>query len=135
MAMGLLRKQMEAMPGWRIESAGTWSITGQPAATNTLDVLKKRGIVILHHRSRVVSLDLLRQFNLILTMEAGHKEALKIEFPEIASRVYLVSEMIGAQYDIQDPMGQPYEEYERAAQELEMIFEKGSDQIQKLASP
>ena len=135
MAMGLLRKQVENQPGWRIESAGTWSVNGQPAAIYTVDVLMKRGIQIPRHRSRVVSLDLLQQFNLILPMEAGQKEALQVEFPVIADRVYMVSEMIGEQYDISDPMGEPYMEFERTAQELEMIFEKGSDRIYKLAQP
>jgi len=68
-------------------------------------------------------------------MEAGQKEALKVEFPEIAGRIYMVSEMVGEQYDISDPIGEPYEEFEKTAQELELIFEKALDRIQKLAEP
>lgn len=135
MAMGILQKKVETLPGWYVESAGTWSIIGQPPATNTIEVLIRRGISIPHHRSRVVTLDLLRRFNLILTMEAGQKEALKVEFPEIAGRIYMVSEMVGEQYDISDPIGEPYEEFEKTAQELELIFEKALDRIQKLAEP
>jgi protein-tyrosine phosphatase len=133
MAMGLFRKKVSDQAGWQIESAGTWTIHSQPAASYTLQVLQHRDIDIYEHRSRPVSRELLAQFNLILTMEAGHKEALKVEFPAISDRVYMVSEMIGEHYDISDPIGEPYEEFERTAQELEMIFEKGSDRIYKLA--
>lgn len=133
MAMGLFRKKVSDQAGWQIESAGTWTIQGQPPASFTLQVLQHRGIDIYEHRSRPVSRELLAQFNLILTMEAGHKEALKVEFPAISDRVYMVSEMIGEHYDISDPIGEPYGEFERTAEELEMIFEKGSDRIYKLA--
>ena len=133
MAMGLFRKSVSDLAGWQVESAGTWTIPGQPAASYTLQVLQHRGIDIYDHRSRSVNRELLAQFNLILTMEAGHKEALKVEFPAIADRVYMVSEMIGEHYDISDPIGEPYGEFERTAEELEMIFEKGSDRIYKLA--
>jgi protein-tyrosine-phosphatase len=68
-------------------------------------------------------------------MEAGHKEALKVEFPEVAGRVYMMSEMVGEQYDINDPIGEPYEEYEKTANDMEMLFEKGLGRIQELASP
>jgi protein-tyrosine phosphatase len=134
MAMGLLQKKVGGQPGWRVESAGTWSIKGQPAAASTLDVLSRHGIT-LHHRSRVVTVDLLREFNLILTMEAGQKEALKVEFPEIADRVYLLTEMIGEDYDIKDPIGGPYDEFEKTAQEFERIFDEGLERITQLAQP
>ena len=125
MAMGILRKKVISMQDWRVESAGIWSIDGQPAATSTIEVLAERGISMHDHRSRVVTPELLQQFNLILTMESGQKEALQVEFPTIANRVYLVSEMAGDEYDISDPMGMPYQEFEKTAQEIELIFEKG----------
>lgn len=134
MAMGLLRQKVSELPDWRVESAGTWAIEGQRPAASTLDVLSRRGIT-LQHRSRVVTLDLLEAFNLILTMEAGHKEALKVEFPRIADRVFLLSEMIGEEYDIKDPVGGPFDEFEKTAQELELIFDKGLDKITQLARP
>lgn len=133
MAMGLLRKKVEGLPGWQIESAGTWTITGQPAASNTLLVLSARGIDIQDHRSRPISRDYLSQFKLILTMESGHKEALRVEFPEIAHKVHLVSEMIGAGYNIDDPMGGSSEDFEETAAEFERIFDLGFEKIIQLA--
>lgn len=134
MAMGLLRKKVEGLPGWKIESAGTWTIAGQPGAGFSQLVLRGRGIDIQSHRSRPVSRDLLAQFNLILTMESGHKEALMVEFPEFRDRIYLLSEMIGASYSIPDPMGGSIEGFEETAGEFERIFDQGFENILRFAS-
>jgi protein-tyrosine-phosphatase len=133
MAMGLLRKKVDDSADWRIESAGTWSILGEPPAWNTQLILDQRGINVRDHRSRPVDRDLLKEFKLILVMEAGHKEALQVEFPEIADQVYLVSEMVGASYNILDPMGNSLESFEETAREFEQILDQGFNKISLLA--
>lgn len=133
MAMGLLRQMVGNAEDWRIESAGTWSISGEPAAWNTQMILDQRGINIRNHRSRPVNRDLLKEFNLILVMEAGQKEALRVEFPEVADRVYLISEMVGGSYNIPDPMGFSIESFEETAREISQILEKGFDKIRQLS--
>ena len=134
MAMGLFRRKVQGLPGWRVESAGTWTIEGQPAASYSQMVLQSRGIDIHDHRSRPVDRELLSKFNLILTMESGHKEALKVEFPEFADRVYLVSEMIEAGYNIPDPMGGSVDGFEETAGDFERIFDHGFEMIVRYAS-
>ena len=74
MAEGLFRSRVGGDPDWRIELAGTWSFSGQHAASYTRAVLALRGIDIHDHRSRSVDKDFLLQFNLILTMEEGTKK-------------------------------------------------------------
>lgn len=134
MAMGLLRDRVDNSPDWRIESAGTWALPDSPAAENTRLVLQSRGIDIDDHRSRGVTLEMLRDFNLILVMETGHKEALRAEFPSIANRVYLISEMAGHKYSISDPIGKPLDEYKFTAKEFEKIFEVGFECIVELSA-
>jgi len=134
MAMALFRARLgEEAKNWRVESAGTWAPTGMLAATFTRMVLSRRGIDLGEHRSRGVDRDLLTQFDLILVMERGHKEALQSEFPYIRERVYLLSEMIGQVYDIQDPIGRSLEDYLATAQEIENIFDRGMAEIKRLA--
>jgi len=133
MAMGLWQTKVRSDPSWLIESAGTWSIEGVPAAENTLIVLAMRGVDLRGHRSQIISPELLRGFNLILVMESGHKEALGVEFPDIAPKVFLLSEMVGQQYNIIDPMGGPLDEFEETAKEFEQIFEQGFTRIVQLA--
>jgi protein-tyrosine-phosphatase len=67
-------------------------------------------------------------------MEWGHKEALRTEFPEIASRVHLLSEMIDQEKDIEDPYRGTITEYEEAANEIEDFLVRGYEKINKLAT-
>jgi len=72
-------------------------------------------------------------FNVILTMERGQKEALQVEFPERAARVFLLTEMIGQIYDIQDPIGGSMADFRDTFDEVQFILKNGFDRIQELA--
>lgn len=138
MAVGLLETIVAAKdPGhigdWRIESAGVWAQKGYPPAFNTLIVARSRGADLSGHRSRPINWDLMNEFNLILTMESGHKEALQTAFPEHAGKVYLITELIGKKYNVIDPVGGSMADFEETAQELEEIFTTQFDRISKLS--
>ena len=89
----MLRENQDPQ-AWQVESAGTWALEGQSAADGSQTVMIERGLDISDHLSKGVSRELLQSFDLILTMEWGHKEALRTEFPEIASRIHLLSDCL-----------------------------------------
>jgi protein-tyrosine phosphatase len=120
--------------GWRVESAGTWTQDGIPPSQGAVSEMAYWGLDITAHRSRVVTRDLLVPFDLILTMEEGHKEGLQIDFPEIADRVFLLSEMSGDVRNVDDPIGAGPEEYRRAAEEIDDLIDRGYTRIVELAS-
>lgn len=135
MAERLLKKLVEPdLQNWRIESAGTWASGGQPASTRAAQILEKRGVSLQDHRSKSVDQELLESFNLILVMEKGHKEALGVEFPDLAGRIYLLSEMAGKEQEIRDPMGGNTPDFEAAADEIETLLQAGLSRIRELAS-
>jgi protein-tyrosine-phosphatase len=110
MASAIFKRILENkqdLANWRVESAGTWAVEGQPASTGSQQVMKEWGMDINDHRSRMVDLEMLASFDLILTMESGHKEALRAEFMDFSERVYLLSEMIYQTHDVADPIGRP----------------------------
>jgi protein-tyrosine-phosphatase len=117
---------------WIVESAGTWSLENQPAAEKTQKVLRNRGLDVSGHSSRRVSRQLLASFDLILTMEEGQKEALRVEFPEFASKIFLLSEVANAQGNIDDPIGLTLIDFEDTAKQLESYLEKGFNKIVEL---
>ena len=119
---------------WKVESAGTWAAEGQPAVTGSQLALESKGLDASTHRSRRITRELLESFNLILTMEKGHKEALQFEFPDLADRIYLLSEMVDRISDVPDPIGGAYAEYEKAASEIVQILQDGFDKIVELAN-
>ena len=118
--------------GWRIESAGTWAEQGQPVLAEAQQVMRERGLSLNGHRARMVSADLLSGFDLILTMQQSHKEALTVEFPRVASRVWLVSEMSGGDWDVRDPLPPTIEEMRRAAHTIDEALAKGMARIRAL---
>jgi protein-tyrosine-phosphatase len=128
-----IANQVYADPNWQVESAGTWAIDGALASEGAQQVMSKRGFDLSNHRSRIVKRELLQAVDLVLTMERGHKEALRIEFPGFASRIYMLSEMIDQVRDIQDPIGGPLSEYEFTAQEIERILTQGYEKIKRLS--
>jgi protein-tyrosine phosphatase len=137
MAEALLRQKLQQRTGtadWKVESAGTWTEVGRPVATKTQEVMQGLfGLDLSAHRSRLVSRSLLRPFDLILVMEAGHKEAIGAEFPELASRVFLMYEMVGEIRNVDDPIGGTTADFEDTAHELDRILTQGLEEIVRLA--
>lgn len=136
MAQALFNKIMLDMGldnEYQAASAGTWTVDGIPAPPDGQLVMRERGLDTSMHRSRRITNRIVENADLILTMEAGHKEALQIEFPEKRNKTFMISEMIGSQYDIRDPYKRGLDEFELTAQELTRILDQGIDRIVKLA--
>lgn len=134
MAMAIFQEKLgERAHNWRVESAGTWTRDGEPAAPRVISLLAGRGLDLREHRSRGITPDLMSPFNLILTMERGHKEALQVEFPQHARRVFLFSEMVGSVFDIRDPIGGSMDDFRESLAEIERILTNGFDRIRELA--
>jgi protein-tyrosine-phosphatase len=138
MAQALFRALIvREVPGgeqWTVESAGTWGTNGLHPSENSVKVMAARGLDISGHRSRILDAVLLKRFDLILVMEPGHKEALQIEFADMASRVFLLSEMSGPAAAIADPYGSSLERYEQTAQVIEGYLQAGLERIQTLVA-
>ena len=63
LALGLFKQKIASEPDasfWKLDSAGTWAPEGEPASAKSHFLLKQRGIDIQDHRSKSVSLELLR---------------------------------------------------------------------------
>ena len=128
--------KLESMPenpaeGWRVESAGTWGMDGSDMAEGVRTVLEEMGIKSGSHPARTVTAEMLNEFDLILTMERGQKEALNIEFPESAGRIFMLSEMVGERFDLRDPMGEPIDEFRQTARIIDTILNRGFDRIKQ----
>jgi protein-tyrosine-phosphatase len=136
MAEAILKKLVSARPDadqWRVESAGTWAMDGNPPALLSQFVMDKMGLDISSHQSQPTSLMLLHNFDLVLTMEDEHKKYLKDQYGEFADRIYMLSEMVGEWVDVPDPIGGELIDYEETAYLLERILTDGFDKIVQLA--
>lgn len=118
---------------WRVESAGTWATEGQPAWPAAERAMRERGLDISQHRARCVTAGLLAQFDLVLTMEHGHKEALQVEFPALAPRVHLFGEILNGTWDVEDPLQGRAEHLGAVARLLSNALSAGMGRIIALA--
>jgi protein-tyrosine phosphatase len=133
MAMAIFRNLVQGdQEDWEVASAGTLAIEGLPVASKALFVLRSKGLDISDHRSQPVTQELIDRFDLILTMEKNQKEALTVEFPKKAKRIYLFSEMIGLVYDVPDPVGKSLVNFQNTYNEIEQTLTMGLRKIRRL---
>ena len=137
MAMALMRKHVHDLglaQEWRVDSVGTWAVEEMPATDHAIEAMQERGLSLAEHRSRQITKEMMLAYDLILVMVSNHKEALQIEFADQAHKVFLMSEMVGETSDIDDPIGQPLEEYRNTAEMIERILKEGWGRIVELAA-
>lgn len=118
---------------WRVESAGTWAQAGRSATAFAQAVMAERGLDLSGHRSQPTSRSLVDGFDLILVMEEAHGRSLRHDFPDLAHRVYLLTEMIGGSEEIADPVSGGIEDYRKTADSLSRSLERGYVRIRSLA--
>jgi protein-tyrosine-phosphatase len=120
---------------WWMESAGVGAIEGEPATENTQQVASERGMNLGTHRSKPATWATLEPFSLVLVMEENHRRQLRGAAPELADRVYLLSEMVGQRSDVWDPIGREIEDYRAMADQIDDILRTGLDRMRELADP
>ena len=95
MAEVLLQRRLgqEGLTDWQVESAGTWAVDGHPASRHAVQVMADQGLDLMPHRSRAVTRRIIQGVDLVLAMTHNHVEALRLEFPDQAANIYLLSEI------------------------------------------
>ncbi len=133
----LLQRQLTERAGnsqWTVESAGTWAAPARPAHPQMRKIAEEVGLDLSQHRARNVENLALHAYDLILTMEQSHKEALQVEFPTVRKRIYQLTEMVGLSYDIADPIGGTIDDFRGTLHELKRLMTYGLPRIIEMAS-
>lgn len=112
-----------------IISAGLAAWPGSPASKEAIQAMEEMGIDLTGHRAQAVSLDMLADSDLVLTMTMNQKKALAQQCPEHRGKIFTLSEYAsddaGKDYgDICDPFGQALDVYSGCARELQVLIEK-----------
>jgi len=128
----IVRNEGEAEDWW-IDSAGVSAFDAEQATNNTRLVAAERGLDLKSHRSKLTSRAVVEPFSLVLVMEERHRMMLRDAFPDLADRVYLLTEMIGGTEDVHDPIGTDIANYRAMADEVNTALTEGFNRIRELA--
>ncbi len=130
--LDLIEKKGQKLDDWKISSAGCWAVSGLPATSKAAEAILTLGLNLEEHRSQPVTESLLEEFKLILCMEFEHRNCLKRNFPYTAARVYLLSEMMGIEKEIDDPISLSLGVYQNTIEEIMGYLEPGFEKIVQL---
>ncbi|HBH13326.1 MAG TPA: low molecular weight protein arginine phosphatase [Clostridiales bacterium] len=135
MAVGLFLKTMR-LKGMKIDafsvaSAGLMTIDGLEASEFAVEVLNDKGVDISGHRSKRLTVEMVEEADLILTMTLAHKIAV-IQMSGFANpKTFTLKEYANYEdnnTDIADPFGMDMDAYRQCAEEilaaLELIVNK-----------
>lgn len=112
--------------GFFVQSAGIAAMPGARPSPEAVDVLKKIGLDLSDHASQPVSERLIKYADVILTMTSGHHHALVTQWPEIATRVHMLSK---DGVNISDPIGGTLEMYQKCADQINQNIKAWIDDI------
>lgn len=106
MAAALLE---QAVPGAKVESAGTAAVIGSAADPQAVELMRERGLDIHAHRARQFETWMGAEANLIIVMDHAQREFVVRRCPPLRGRVYRLGDFDGrglrasAGFDVPDP--------------------------------
>lgn len=134
MAEYLLRDRLESTgnTGIKVSSAGFLDQKGAYVPEEIYDLMNEAGIDISDHRSSPLSSERIRKSDLIIVMEVRQREELVLQYPEEASRVFLLSQFDRQnpeERDVDDPIGQTLDFYRNCFNEIKYLVEVLTEHI------
>ncbi len=111
MAEGLLR---QLLPSHELFSAGLYAQEGQPADPIAVELMWQLGVDIGAHRARQLSSWMMREADLVLTMDREQQRAVQRRFPTAAARVERLGEP--GDIDIPDPYQRGWQAFQQSLQ-------------------
>jgi len=133
-AKGLLEKKLKESGKSDIEvlSAGIMMFEGMFASEGARLVLAKEGIDVALHRSRSITLQMLRKSDIILVMEKLQESRVLEMAPDVKNRLFLLKEFAKIEdtsLDIEDPIGRDEGFYESIFSVIKEAVERVVDII------
>lgn len=113
---------------YEVSSAGIAALVGEEAHPRSMDLMRERGLSLESHIARQLDDDLLRQSDLVFTMEKGHSDWIEERWPHARGRVYRWGHW--DDFDVPDPYRRGDEVFRRAL----ALIDKGLEAWKKRLS-
>lgn len=123
-AEGILKQELakRKINSITVSSAGTFALTGEPAAELAVKVAIERGVDLSRHRSRHVTRQMLKSADLVIGMERDHLIEAGAIWKDSGGKYLLLSDFGPSHVrgsDIEDPYGAPREYFISTYEEIE----------------
>ena len=125
MAEGLLKEKIRLIgknkEAIKVSSAGLITVDGLEASEYSIEALNDRGIDIREHRSRRLTVNMIEEADLILTMTRAHKIAVTMKSEKAIGQTYTLKEYVDdteLEMDSADPFGMDMDAYLYCAEEI-----------------
>ncbi len=112
-----------------VSSAGTAALPNAGATEQAIAVMEEMGIDLREHKATLLTPELVKEADLVLTMTGAHKEQVKRLIPGAEEKVFTLAEFAGAGTDILDPLGGPVAVYRQCAADLRYLIGLTLDKI------
>ncbi len=124
LAEGLLRHKLaeRAVNSIVVSSAGTYGLSGYPAADLAVRVAAEHGVDISSHRARHVTREMLEGADLVICAETGHVIEADVILKDTGGKYRLFSDFGPLNlrgHDIEDPYGGPIDDFADAYERIE----------------
>ena len=135
MAQEYLRHKFKraAVEHLQVESAGVYAIEGMGPTRETVRVLAEAGIKCSDHQARPLTAEMIREADMIFTMETHHTEDVLHREPSASGKVFLLKPYNCSAGEapllpnIADPIAKPMEVYE-------VCFKQIRDAVDRVAA-
>jgi len=103
-----------------VHSAGVSTGDGYPASENAILVMQEQDLDLQTHKSRQISLEILSEAYLVLTMTQGHLHMVQTICPQ--ANAFTLSEYAMASGDVSDPFGGSLQTYRSCALQVRQLI-------------
>lgn len=110
--------------GYFATSAGISAFDGRPASLNSKIIMEENNIDISKFKSSQLTLEMVEEADLILTMSELHKSSILNSVPNAKSRVFTLTEYVNELGDIPDPYSGNLNEYRNCFKQINSIVNK-----------
>jgi protein-tyrosine phosphatase len=131
LAEALLRHELERrnIEGVEVGSAGTGAWDGSPASEGAYLVALEHGLDLSAHRARLLTRDLVRQSDLVLTMSPHHRARAEALGGEGKAHTLVGYAGEGDDAEVPDPYGSDLDDYRLAYDRLTSLIAVAADRL------
>jgi len=105
--------------GYKVVSAGVFGVDGAPASSEVVDICNRKGIDSSGHQSRLLTVEMVEESDIIFTMTRSHGRGVLSLCPQAESKCFLLD----GEMDVPDPIGGGVDVYNECACRIERALD------------